>query len=83
MFLHILALLQETSMNEGLAMSRNDITPTTPKLVSQNLSIAEEETYKTLQLAQSLIRALDAESEEHMSHISAADKQGRREEADR
>ncbi len=83
MFLHILALLQETSMNEGLAMSRNDITPTTPKLVSQNLSIAEEETYKTLQLAQSLIRALDAESEEHMSHISAADKQGRTEEADR
>lgn len=63
-------------------MSRNDITPSTPAPDRHELNLAEEETYKALQLAQDLIRALDAESEEHMSHISAAEKQGRTEEAD-
>ena len=63
-------------------MSRNDITPSTLTPDLHELNLAEEETYKALQLAQDLIRALDAESEEHMSHISAAEKQGRTEEAD-
>ena len=63
-------------------MSRNDIMPSTPNPVSHGLSLDEEETCKTLQLAQDLIRALDVESEAHMSHISTADKQGRTEQAD-
>jgi hypothetical protein len=63
-------------------MSRNDITPSTPKWIPHNLSLENEATSKTLELAQDLICALDAESEEHMSHISAAVKQGRTEKAD-
>jgi hypothetical protein len=62
-------------------MSRNDIMSSTHKPVSHELSFSDDETCKTLQLAQDLIRALDVESEAHMSHISAADKQCRTEQA--
>ncbi len=63
-------------------MSRNDITSSTPNPQRSELNLAEQETYNALQLAQDLIRTLDAESEERMSHISAAAKQGRTEQAD-
>ncbi len=79
--LQINSSVEITSVNEGLAMSRDATAPFTPKPLSKELSLAEDETCKTIQLAQDLIRVLDAESEEHMSHVSAADKQGRTEEA--
>jgi hypothetical protein len=79
--LQINSSVEITSVNEGLGMSRDTNTPSSPKPLSKRLSLADDETCKTIQLAQDLIRALDAESEEHMSHISAADKQGRTEEA--
>ncbi len=63
-------------------MSRNDITSSTPNPQRSELNLAEQETYNALQLAQDLIRTLDAESEERMSHIGAAAKQGRTEQAD-
>jgi hypothetical protein len=61
-------------------MSRSDITPSTPNPNGNELNPTEEETYNSLRLARDLIRVLDAESEALMSHISAADKQGRTEE---
>jgi len=36
----------------------------------------QENSYKTMELAEELIRALDAESNEHMQQISAEDKLG-------
>jgi hypothetical protein len=55
-------------------MSRVDMKQSGSGQEDVELRDSEENSYKTIELAEELIRALDTESNEHMQKISAEDK---------
>ena len=58
-------------------MPSKDAKPSDARMHGAALNVSVEDRYARLELAQELIRALDAESAAHMEQISAADKNER------
>ena len=57
-------------------MSQADVKSSGSGQQDVELRHSEENSYKTVELAEVLIRAMDAESNEHMKQISVEDKLG-------
>jgi hypothetical protein len=61
----------------GFPMLSKDAKPSDARTQRAELNSGGEDTYKSLELAQDLIRALDAQSAAHMERISASEKDER------
>jgi Fe2+ or Zn2+ uptake regulation protein len=55
-------------------MATSDLKPTRPWREVAELVLQEQDHVKALELAEELIRALDAESRRHMDQVKAEDK---------
>ena len=65
-----------SSARKVVVMSQVDMKQSGSGQEHPELKAPEETPYRTMELAEELIRAMDAESNEHMQQISSEDKRG-------